>query len=93
MEIVGFIAGTLTLIGYLPQAIKTMRTRRTKDVSLLAFTLIFASALLWMIYGIARKAPEIYLANGVVVICTAVIVGIKLRNILIGKEKSHGANR
>jgi len=89
MEIVGFIAGTLTLIGYLPQAIKTMRTRRTKDV----FTLIFASALLWMIYGIARKAPEIYLANGVVVICTAVIVGIKLRNILIGKEKSHGANR
>jgi MtN3 and saliva related transmembrane protein len=78
MEVVGYIAGFLTLVGYLPQAIKTIRTRRTKDLSLPTFLIIGISALLWTIYGAARDVPAIWITNAVVAVCSATILSIKL---------------
>jgi uncharacterized protein with PQ loop repeat len=46
MDIVGYVAGALTLVGYLPQTIKTIRTRETKDLSMLTFVVIATSAIL-----------------------------------------------
>jgi len=78
MELIGVLAGTLTLVGYLPQTIKTIRTRRTKDLSLWTFLIIGSSALLWTIYGISTSTPAIWVTNGVVTICSLIIVYIKL---------------
>ena len=92
IETIGILAGALTLIGYLPQAIKTIRTRHTKDISLLGFLLIFMSALLWAIYGLAKIAPEIWVANGIVMLCSGAVAVIKIHNIVKGEEKN-GLNR
>jgi MtN3 and saliva related transmembrane protein len=88
IEIIGFLAGALTLVGYLPQAAKTIRTRRTKDISLIGFFLIFTSALLWTIYGVAKLTPAIWVANSIVLACSAIVVIIKLMNIISRKEKA-----
>lgn len=80
MEIIGYLAGTLTLVGYLPQTIKTIYTRRTKDLSLLTFIIIGTSAVLWTIYGLSNNIPAIWVTNGVVTLCSLIITSIKLRN-------------
>ncbi|MDR0955913.1 MAG: glutathione synthetase [Candidatus Nomurabacteria bacterium] len=79
MIYVGFIAGILSLISYLPQTIKTIRTRKTDDLSLLSFSTIGLSALLWAIYGLALNQPAIWTANAVVVVCSLIIAVIKIR--------------
>jgi MtN3 and saliva related transmembrane protein len=75
---VGYLAGLLTLIGYLPQTIKTIRTRKTRDLSLGTFLVIGASAVLWAIYGLAIKQPAIWVTNTVVAVCSIIITYLKL---------------
>lgn len=70
----------MTLIGYLPQTIKTIHTRKTKDLSAATFLIIGASAVLWTVYGIANGKPAIWVTNGVVSVCSVVILSIKFRN-------------
>jgi MtN3 and saliva related transmembrane protein len=81
MEALGYIAGLFTLIGYLPQTFKTIRTKRARDLSLPTFSIICASALLWTAYGLSKNEPAIWITNSVVAICTMAILatGIKSR--------------
>ncbi|HEX4774419.1 MAG TPA: SemiSWEET family transporter [Candidatus Saccharimonadales bacterium] len=78
MNLVGYLAGLLTLVGYLPQTIKTIRTRQTEDLSLPTFLIIGASAVLWTIYGYSNHKPAIWVTNGVVSACSVIITRIKL---------------
>jgi MtN3 and saliva related transmembrane protein len=78
MELVGILAGILTLVGYLPQTIKTIRTRHTKDLAVTTFIIIGLSALLWTMYGISKDTPAIWITNAVVAVCSMIIVYIKL---------------
>ncbi|MEK7152570.1 MAG: PQ-loop domain-containing transporter [Patescibacteria group bacterium] len=78
MEVIGYIAGLLTLVGYLPQTIKTIRTRRTKDLALATFIIIGLAALLWTVFGIANNMPAVWMTNMVVGICSTIIICIKL---------------
>lgn len=80
LEILGFIAGILSLIGFLPQAIKTVRTRNTDDLSLSTFALVSISATLWIVYGLANQRPAIWVTNIVVAICNFVIAFVKFTN-------------
>ncbi len=79
MEFVGYIAGLFTLVGYLPQTIKTIRTRKTRDLSLYTFLIIGLSAICWTIYGVGKATPAIWITNGVVSVCSLIIICIKLR--------------
>jgi MtN3 and saliva related transmembrane protein len=79
MDTIGYLAGLLTLIGYLPQTIKTIRTKKTKDLSLLTFLIIGSSAVLWAIYGFSNHKPAIWVTNGVVAACSLIITVMKLR--------------
>jgi MtN3 and saliva related transmembrane protein len=79
VNIIGYIAGMLTLLGYLPQTIKTIRTRHTRDLSMPTFLIIGSSAILWTIYGLGNGKPAIWVINGVVTFCSAIILTIKLR--------------
>ncbi len=79
IEIVGFAAGTLTTLSFVPQVHKTARTRRCDDVSLgmlLAFT---AGITLWLIYGLYLHSLPIILANAVTLVLTGAMIAMKLR--------------
>ena len=78
MELLGTIAGILTLVGFLPQTLKAIHTRKTKDLSLATFLIIGTSAILWTTYGYNLRLPSIWITNAVVAICSAIILGIKL---------------
>ncbi len=74
MEAVGILAGALTLLTYVPQAIKTLSTRKTRDLSLGTLLLLSASALLWVIYGLGKHLPAVWITNSVVAVLGLVIL-------------------
>jgi len=64
IEAVGLVAGTLTTISFLPQAVKVWRSRSTHDISLLMFGLMLTGTTLWLAYGLLLGRPALIFANG-----------------------------
>lgn len=65
MTILGLIAGTCTTLSFLPQVIRTLRTRHARDLSA-AWLLIFGvGTALWLAYGVLKSDIAITAANGV----------------------------
>jgi MtN3 and saliva related transmembrane protein len=65
MTILGLFAGTLTTLSFLPQVIRTLRTRHAGDLSA-AWLLIFGlGTATWLVYGILRSDVAVAAANGV----------------------------
>ena len=63
--LIGLIAGVFTTLAFLPQVIKTWRTRSTEDLSAGTFTLFCTGVLLWLLYGILINDLPVILANSV----------------------------
>ena len=77
--IIGYIAGTLTTVSFIPQVIKAWKTKSTRDVSLGMFAIFTLGVLLWLIYGILRSDLPIIAANVVTMSFAASILAMKLR--------------
>lgn len=75
----GFLAGALTSMGYLPQIVKGYRTKKMHDVSLLMPAVLGVGMLLWLVYGLAREDMAIIAANVVGCSLTALLVAMKVR--------------
>ena len=80
MQIISYFAGTLALMAYLPQTIKTIRTRHTKDLSLPTFLMLCSAAVLWTIYGIGEGIPAIWVTNSIIAIFSIIILTIKIKD-------------
>ena len=78
IDYIGYLAAILGTICWLPQTIKTWRTKETKDLSLWANLLILATVSLWLIYGIMLGAWPLIIANIVSIILVGAIVSAKL---------------
>ncbi|MBU1178366.1 hypothetical protein KJ903_04050 [Patescibacteria group bacterium] len=81
IQIVGYIAGTLTLFNMFPQVIKTYRTKRVTDISYLMVITYVSSTMLWVIYAHSINSWPIMITNGV-----SFVVGL-VQLILMGKYK------
>ena len=69
----GYFAGTLTVLSFLPQVIRTWKTRRTGDLHLGMFALLVTASSLWIIYGIIiRDWPVIATNLGMVALNGAI---------------------
>ncbi len=76
----GIFAGTLTTTSFLPQVIKTWKTRHTKDISAFMFLMLFIGITLWVAYGIVRNDMPIILANCVSLVLVSVMLFFKIRH-------------
>ena len=78
-EIVGTAAGILTTVSFLPQVIKTYRSRSAADLSLGMFSLFTLGVFLWTVYGISISKPPIYIANGITLALAGSLLFAKFR--------------
>jgi MtN3 and saliva related transmembrane protein len=78
-EIIGLIAGLLTTAAFIPQVIKTWRTKSAKDLSLVMFLLYCLGVLLWSIYGMMIDEFPVILWNIITLALAAVILYFKLK--------------
>ncbi len=74
----GFVAGSLTSTGFLPQIVKGYRRKRMEDVSLLMPLVLGTGMFLWMVYGMVRGDAAIVAANVAGVSLTAAVVALKV---------------
>ena len=77
-EVIGYCAGTLTTIAFLPQVIRTWRSGG-QALSGLMLALFGTGVSLWFVYGWLRMSRPIMLANGVTDLQVLVILVLKLR--------------
>jgi MtN3 and saliva related transmembrane protein len=79
IDLVGFAAGTLTTVSFLPQVVKIWRTRSAGDLSMGMFALFGSGVFLWLVYGLAVGALPVIVANAVTFALALTIVALKLR--------------
>ncbi len=78
LEILGFIAGGITCVSFVPQIFKTWKSKSVKDISISTFAIISSSNLLWLIYGILMKLPSVIITNIIVLVSALVMIYMKL---------------
>lgn len=85
-EVVGIIAGALSCTTFLPQVIKTWKSKSTKDVSLNMFLIAALSTSLWLLYGILIHSISIIGTNIVVLLFSLIMLWLIFKN--RGKNES-----
>lgn len=76
---IGLIAGTLTTISFLPQALKTWKSKSAKDISLAMFLTFCLGVILWIIYGICIKDLPVIATNSLTLILSGTILFFKFK--------------
>ena len=75
----GYFAGTLTVASFLPQVIRTWKSRQTRDLSLGMFALLVTASTLWIVYGIIIEDWPVIITNLGMVALNGAIGVAKLR--------------
>ncbi|NEO28811.1 MAG: hypothetical protein F6K03_18545 [Kamptonema sp. SIO4C4] len=79
ITMIGLLAGTLTTISFLPQVIKTWKSRSTRDISLGMFSTFCTGVVLWIIYGVFVRDLPVLLTNLATFILAGTVLWFKLR--------------
>jgi MtN3 and saliva related transmembrane protein len=79
-SIVGSLAGLITVLSFVPQAIRAWRTKRTADLSRGTFIMLVLQAAGWTVYGVLLGQAPIIWTNVCVLMLTLAILAAKLRH-------------
>jgi len=77
--IIGFIAAFLTTFAFLPQSLKTIKSKETKDLSLITLLMIEFGLVTWLIYGLMIASTPIIAANSVSILIITIILILKMK--------------
>src|ERR1700682_6480376 len=75
----GYFAGSLTVLSFLPQVIRTWRTRHTRDLSLGMFALLVTASTLWILYGVIIQSWPVIVTNVGMVVLNGALATAKVR--------------
>ena len=82
-NICGIVASAGMILGYLPQAVETIRTRNTDGIALPTFLMMAVGGFAFMLQGLLHK-PDIiwslFLTNLITTTCSCIVFGIKIYN-------------
>ncbi len=80
VDAIGATGAVLTTICWVPQAIKIIRDRETRAISLPGTTLCVVGVLLWLVYGLAIVDGPLIGSSIVTFAMTAVVLVLKIRH-------------
>lgn len=79
LTLIGLAAATCTTISFLPQAIRIIITKQTRDISLSMYIIFSLGIFLWLIYGILKKDIPLISANIITFAFTVTILILKIK--------------
>jgi MtN3 and saliva related transmembrane protein len=79
IELVGYLAATLTTAAFLPQVVRVWQSKSTKDLALPTLLLFIAGVSMWLIYGLLLNSAPVIVANAVTLVLNLVILRFKLK--------------
>ncbi len=78
-NLIGYTATILSIVSFVPQVIKTWRTKSTKDIALGMWVLGASGNFFWVIYGIALSSIQMIIANTIIFIGALSILFLKIK--------------
>lgn len=87
--ILGWVACITMILGYLPQAIQTIRTRNTDGIALPTFLMMGIGSVCFMLQGILHQPDTLwalFITNLITTICSCIVFGIKIYNDFFKKK-------
>jgi len=79
IEYLGFAAGAITTISFLPQVIRVFRLKSAREISMLFTTLLLLGLIAWLAYGILRGLTPVIVSNAVAAAFVAPLLYAKLK--------------
>ena len=79
-EVIGYLAGFLATVAFLPQVAKTVRDRSVKDISLGMYVLFCAGVGLWLLYGLMISSWPIIISNLVTLVLSGTVLVLKIKH-------------
>jgi MtN3 and saliva related transmembrane protein len=80
MEWMGYMAAVLTTVAFMPQALKTIRSRDTSGISLSMYVIFTVGVGCWFGYGVFLGSWPMIVSNIITFVLAAMILGLKLRH-------------
>jgi len=84
-ETIGYIAAFLTTVSFLPQAVLTLRSRKTDEISFWMYLLFSLGVACWLAYGWGLGNSAIIVANAVTLLLALPILIMKIVNMVRGR--------
>ena len=78
MDALGYVAAVFATGSFVPQVLKTWRTRSAGDLSFVMLSAHVVGMLLWLAYGVMLGSTPIVVANAVAVLLDVMLIGLKL---------------
>jgi len=78
IDIFGYFAAILTTAAFLPQLLKTLKTKKAEDVSLITLIMFIVGVISWIIYGYQISSAPILIANLITLILNFLILISKI---------------
>mgnify|MGYP006439953905 FL=1 len=75
----GFLAGLLTTISFLPQVVKTWKSRSASDLSLGMLFVFSVGVICWLVYGLLLQEMPMIIWNAVTLVLVLIILIMKLK--------------
>jgi MtN3 and saliva related transmembrane protein len=80
IQIIGFVAAACTTISFVPQVIKTLKTKETKGISLIMYSVFTFGVFLWLLYGLFIRDIPIIISNTITVALAFIVLVVKIKN-------------
>jgi MtN3 and saliva related transmembrane protein len=75
--LLGFTAGVVTSVGFIPQLIRGYRTKKLHDISYWMPLVLALGMFLWLVYGFFRSDIAIIVANSFGITCNILLITMK----------------
>ena len=78
--VIGLIAAAFTTTAFVPQVVKSMKTKSAKDLSLGTSAMFCCGVFLWLVYGILNEDLPLILSNTITLLLAITLLILKLRH-------------
>lgn len=78
-EWLGYVAAVMTTLAFVPQAVRTIKTKDTRGISLGMYVVFTTGIAFWFAYGVSLMSWPMIGSNLVTFALSATILGMKLK--------------
>lgn len=78
--IIGLVAASFTTFAFLPQSIRAIKTKHTKDISLPMLIMLEIGVVIWIIYGSMISDIPLLAANTISFIFVTITLALKIKH-------------
>jgi MtN3 and saliva related transmembrane protein len=79
VEYIGSLAAVCTTLCWVPQAVKIIREKQTRGISLITQAVFTIGLALWLVYGILLTNWPLMISNAVTLVFALLILILKVR--------------